>query len=161
VSNGAVSLREAEAGDLDAVVVLWAEMIDYHRSIDDRLWERADDGGAEYRALLERNLESEDAFVAVGEFGGRVVGYTHAMRTLHPIGTKPRPLGALLELAVARAYRRKGLGAQLAEMALDWMKGAGLTEFTVSVAARNEGATRFWQRLGYEPMLSFMLKLDE
>jgi len=57
--------------------------------------------------------------------------------------------GYLHHLAVAPAYRRRGLGRTLVERCLSQLAAAGIPKCNVFVFNQNLDARRFWERLGY------------
>jgi ribosomal-protein-alanine N-acetyltransferase len=56
----------------------------------------------------------------------------------------------ILNLAVGREFRRRGVGTQLVGAALEAAKIAGTRETYLEVRASNEGAIQFYARLGFQ-----------
>jgi ribosomal protein S18 acetylase RimI-like enzyme len=57
---------------------------------------------------------------------------------------------SLIGQYVARAYRDRGLGGQLLELAEDWARAQGLPSLSLFVGAGNTIAQRLYRSLGYE-----------
>jgi ribosomal protein S18 acetylase RimI-like enzyme len=55
----------------------------------------------------------------------------------------------ILNLAVAPAFRRHGMGTDLFDAALGWARGAGATHAILEVRAANDGALRLYHRHGF------------
>ncbi len=72
---------------------------------------------------------------------GEVVGYTGGLLQVDD--------GHVLDLAVARAYRRRGVGARLLGALVDALVGRGAGAVTLEVAAGNVGAQALYRRLGF------------
>ena len=57
--------------------------------------------------------------------------------------------GFLYHLAVAPAWRGRGVGRALVEFAMAGLRGAGIAKASILVYANNEAALGFWRRLGW------------
>lgn len=68
-----------------------------------------------------------------------------------------RGWGELSELEVREPWRDRGIGAWLAGHAAAWLRLGGCSRIVLSVAAEDEaaGAGRFYQRLGWSPLVRF------
>ena len=58
-------------------------------------------------------------------------------------------LGAVQNLGITPAHRDAGLGTSLLFRALEGFRQAGLTRVYLEVTAQNDGAIRFYRRLGF------------
>jgi glycosyltransferase involved in cell wall biosynthesis/ribosomal protein S18 acetylase RimI-like enzyme len=67
----------------------------------------------------------------------------------YPEGVTALPEAELLSIAVDPAWRSKAVGAALVVRLLDAMKDRGVPEVKVVVAGANDGANRFYERLGF------------
>jgi ribosomal protein S18 acetylase RimI-like enzyme len=59
--------------------------------------------------------------------------------------------GCLSRLAVAPAYRQRGLGRQLVDRCCAQLAAAGIRRCTIHVFADNRDGIAFWERLGFAP----------
>ena len=57
--------------------------------------------------------------------------------------------GFIHHMAVAEAYRRRGVGAALAERALEALKAEGIHKVALLAFKRNEAGNAFWERMGF------------
>lgn len=57
--------------------------------------------------------------------------------------------GYIYHTAVAKQYKRQGIGRKLAESALKALSEKGITKVGLFVFNRNEGAKRFWGKMGF------------
>jgi len=55
----------------------------------------------------------------------------------------------ILNLAVLRAHRRRGIASRLLDTALRWARGAGTERMLLEVRASNEAAIRLYARHGF------------
>ena len=70
-----------------------------------------------------------------------------------------REHGLIVDLAVTRAQRRRGIGERLYRRALRWIQDQGLKTAEVHVASANAVATRFWEEMGFAPYM-VMMKME-
>ena len=77
----------------------------------------------------------------VAEVGGEAVGYIVARHAADE--------GEILNLGVAAAWRRRGVGRALVETALDALRGHGVRSVFLEVRASNEVAQHLYAGLGF------------
>lgn len=122
-------LRGLTLADYDEVIALW-------RACEGIGLTSADDKAA-IGAYLARNPDM--SFVA--EAGGRIVGAV--------LGGHDGRRGYLHHLAVAPAWRRRGIGVALTEAVLARLRAAGLAKCNLFLYAGNEAGRAFWLRHGW------------
>ncbi|MBI4569850.1 MAG: GNAT family N-acetyltransferase, partial [Planctomycetes bacterium] len=98
-----------------------------------------------------------DAVVLVAEVDGEVVGYALGTVETYAAIFRRRRYGLLSDLAVTAAHRGKGIGETLARRAIAWFQGAGVGEVHLFVLHNNEGARRFWRKLGWKDFVEQMV----
>jgi len=153
-----VTVRGAATHDLEAVADLWAELIEVHRQLDQRLWEPAPDGREKYREWIAETLARDDRALFVADADGPVVGFTHVVLDTGPQPMRPRVSAKITDMVVAADYRRHGIGRLLAEAAREWSVGQGAEDLRLSAAVRNPAAVAFWEAMGFEPWLVGMYR---
>jgi [ribosomal protein S18]-alanine N-acetyltransferase len=90
----------------------------------------------------ESLLESASGGIAwVAELDGRVAGIL--------IGRVAADEFEILNLAVGKAFRRRGVATHLLGAALESARTAGAREFYLEVRASNEGGIAFYKRMGF------------
>jgi len=89
-------------------------------------------------------LESaESGIVWVAEQEGQVTGFLIARAVVDEF--------EILNMAVARTYRRRGIASQLVREALEWSRTAGAKRAHLEVRASNEAAISLYSRHGFTP----------
>jgi len=87
--------------------------------------------------------------VAGGDDEGPMIGF-HWTK-IHPGSPSgPEPTGEVFILGVDPAYRGSGLGRSLAILGMQYLASRGLSEVFLYVDSTNSGATRTYERLGFE-----------
>jgi RimJ/RimL family protein N-acetyltransferase len=99
---------------------------------------------AEVRSML--GCSSEDAFYAVAEDEGRLVGLLGAERGQY----RRERHKADLFLGVCLAYGGQGIGRRLLEAAEGWARDVGLHRLELTVMAHNARAIALYKRMGFE-----------
>jgi GNAT superfamily N-acetyltransferase len=154
-----VDIRTAEERDLPALGRLGAAMVRLHHGFDaDRFM--APGVGVEegYAWFLGTQLAEPDAFVAVADRAGEVVGYVYA-------GIEPQSwkelrdaAGFVHDLVVDDRVRGRGIGARLAETAAAWLESRGAPRVMLWTAQKNGPAQRLFERLGFRPTMIEMTR---
>jgi ribosomal protein S18 acetylase RimI-like enzyme len=78
----------------------------------------------------------------VAEADGEVVGFVVASR-------QPPRVGHIITIDVVDAWRRRGVGSALMEVAESWARKAGLGLMYLETAENNLAAQRFYEARGY------------
>ncbi len=125
-----VNIRVMTIDDYDKVYALWLSCAGMGlNNLDD-----SREGIAKY---LERNPET--CFVA--EESGNIAGVIIA-------GNDGRR-GYIYHTAVNPDYRRRGIGSELVDAALDALKKLGINKVALVVFAKNENGNAFWEKIGF------------
>jgi ribosomal protein S18 acetylase RimI-like enzyme len=136
--------------DLDAfvgsVAGLFREDGGTHDPAMDVSWP-ARDGAAYYGGLLA----DPDCLLAVARDGDRVVGHLVG-KLLEPDDLRRQRFAVLESIRVDPAARGHGAGGQLVSLFLDWARGRGAEQASVTAFAANAAAQRFYRRHGFTPM---------
>ena len=133
-----VTVRPATLADVDAVVAMLAEVAGEGRWI---ATEAPVDVGRRRRRMVE-DIEREDAIVLVAEAGGQLVGELG----LHLAGYGVADLG----MAVAAAWRGRGIGSALLAEAIDRARKAGAHKVALQVWPHNSAAIALYERFGFQ-----------
>jgi len=102
-------------------------------------------------------MEDPDALLVVAEDrGGQVVGM--ALGHLHRPSTLSDETAVELSSVMVRpAIRGRGVGRALAEEVRRFAHRLGAPYVTLKTFAQNEGATAFWERVGFTPRVIQMV----
>ena len=136
---GAAALRivRATAGDLDALVPLFAAYRAFYGLADDP---RA-------RPFLAERLAREESVVLLAWRGTRAVGFTQLYPSFASLALGR--MFVLYDLYVVPGARRGGTGAALLRAAVEHARGAGAVELLLQTAVTNLPAQRLYEREGW------------
>ena len=147
-----ITIRFATEQDLDRILELWKEMMDFHARLDP-IFTCAEDGAEKFRDYLHHTiLQDEEAFLYVAEqmLDHQLVGYCLGKIDLYPPVFASKKHGSIHDMMVSNQYRRKHIGTQLFATAKDWFHGKGITRIELQVAIKNSISPKFWAKMGFE-----------
>lgn len=146
-----VEIRPATLADFEAMIDLDQASAVHHAAIDPEAWEVPDRAGsADFLRRRQAEDPSRQTLLAVVE--GRVVGMVEIAIVLSGVagGAMRRIRSADLGIVVLPEWRGRGIGEQLMQAAEAWARERGAKRMILDLAAANDGARRFYERLGYE-----------
>jgi GNAT superfamily N-acetyltransferase len=147
-----VTVRDARIEDIDRIIGLWVELMDYHRALD-AWYERAADGEQHFGQWIETSIAAANGIVLVAERGGRIIGYVlAAVRPRLPVFAASE-VGEIMDLAVTAGARGSGAGTSLEQAVCTRMRELGAVRVEASIAAGNASGRAFWQARGFEPFM--------
>src|SRR5258705_7883624 len=142
-------VRRADRGDLPALRRPGALLIRVHHAFDERRFLAPGPHSEEGYGRFLAAQQGDDVAVFVAERDGRVVGYVYA-------GIEPRSwkelrdvAGFIHDVVVDEGVRGLGIGTRLLETAAEWLVARGVPRVMLWTAARNTGAQRLFERLGF------------
>ena len=144
-----MNIRRASEKDIDSLIKLLQEVLEIHANIRPDIFIS---GTTKYTRgdLLEKLANDEEPiFVAVDE-NDEVMGYAFCALKHQPFSTNMVPFKSLYidDLCVDSNYRGQHIGEQLFEYVKAEAKRLGCYEVTLAVWAGNDGAERFYEKIG-------------
>src|SRR5262245_33866735 len=142
------SIREYRRDDLDRCRELWRSLTQRHRDIYDDPTLGGPDPGVEFdEYLAQRELHR----VWLAEVGHQVLGLCGLLVRGEECELEP--------IVVDPNYRRRGIGALLAQQAIAESRQLGMKYVNVRPVARNLEAIRFFHREGFRLLGRFELSI--
>lgn len=90
---------------------------------------------------IQETLRQKQAFIAVAEMEGRIVGYCILYYVLDE--------GEIARIAVDKTTRKQGVGKGILDYVSDSCKKLGVERLLLDVRESNEIARRFYERYGF------------
>lgn len=109
-------------------------------------------------AELAAIIADDNTPIFVWEENGVIGGYAFCIyqQTMENSQLHHRKVLYIDDLCVDRRFRRKGVGTQLYRYVLDTAAASGCDSVTLNVWRINEGAQKFYQSMGMEPLKTTM-----
>jgi ribosomal protein S18 acetylase RimI-like enzyme len=105
------------------------------------------------RAKYEHWLESADAFFAIAELDGEVVGYAFVTIGLgYASWSTGEQLADLQTISVLPPFRNSGVGADLLEAVWKRLEEQGVQDLQIMTVVSNVDSHRFYERHGFEKL---------
>lgn len=149
-TRGLVRIEKPLLADMGAIVALWKEQHDYHYLLDPiyyKNWPAVEHEVLEYvrRAILQNT-----PYLLGAKIGEKWVGYITFSQGSEPyFDVSIQEFGQILELIVTQEMRGHKIGeALISEVQEKYFKPAGVTYIKILCSAINQGAQRFYKRLG-------------
>jgi GNAT superfamily N-acetyltransferase len=144
-----VVIRHATPADEPDLGRYGGALMRQHHAFDPQRFIRSENPEAGYGRFLVSQIAEDECVVFVAERAGAVIGYAFA--GLEPMSWKDlrAACGYLHDVFVDPAARGGGTGARLVRAALEWLETRGAPRVVLMSAARNEGAQRLFERLGF------------
>lgn len=155
-------IRPATRVDIPALGRLGAALVRAHHEFDAKRFIAASAETEEgYGRFLGTQLGKADVVVLVAEEGGEVVGFAYAGLEGPDYMSLRGAAGALYDIVVDPRCRGGGIGRQLLDAALAFLKAHGAPRVVLSRAVQNEPARRLFERAGFRPtMVEMTAELD-
>ncbi len=152
-------VRTARPEDLDEILRLWVQMVEFHADRDAALCMRTDAEALEsMRTYFRAGLESPDGRLLVAEVAHAegLAGFLFAhIRTISPLAIPPTA-GFISDICVDGGWRRHGIGRELFLAARDWFRECGQKAIRLNVATANPTAQTFWRAMGAAELMVLM-----
>jgi ribosomal protein S18 acetylase RimI-like enzyme len=154
------TIRPYEPADRPALIALVREMQRVEAALFDRMKPPDEIGDAYLDALLLACARHGGA-ILVAIDGRRLIGYAAvltAMSSRDEIDEIEYSYATIRDLAVAEAFRRRGVGRALLARCEDLARVAGARWLRITTLSNNAAALRAYERAGFAPLLSVMEK---
>jgi ribosomal protein S18 acetylase RimI-like enzyme len=153
-----ITIRAASAADGEALGRMGAALARLHHDYDATRFMLPDDIEAGYQWWLRREIDNKKAVVLVAEREGGLVGYGYGRLEGKDWNRLLDRHGELVDLWVAPAARRAGVGEQLVEAVVAALLERGAPRVLLGTAAPNVAAQRLFARLGFRPTMVEMTR---
>jgi ribosomal protein S18 acetylase RimI-like enzyme len=147
-----IRIRKSRPEDATSLADLWHEMAVFHAR-QDPYWRIRPGCKKGYASYIQEVAKAKDKAVFVAHNGGKIVGFILVQLASRARVFVEKDHGLIVDLAVAQAYRRQGIGEKLLARATRWFKSQGVDTIEVRVATANSVSTGFWKKMGFDPYM--------
>jgi ribosomal protein S18 acetylase RimI-like enzyme len=155
-----VIIRESMLHDADVIGELLVEFFEFHAQ-HDPLFAPHRCARERFSRYVQQLLVNPEARVCVAQVQERIVGFAIATIRNKPQVYKKRLFGEIDTVAVTRAYRRRGIGAQLYSHLRCWLLQRGITRIEIMAALTNPQSVPFWQKMGFSQFMMLCAREED
>ena len=144
-------IRKAEIKDIDEILYLLSDVLALHVKIRPDIFES---GHTKYnKEELINKLSEENFYVYVGEVSNKVVAYAMCKIELPTFTHTMKKIKTMFidDIEVNPDYRGQGLGRELFNYLKEEAKRLNCYNITLNEWEGNDGARRFYEKLGMNP----------
>lgn len=143
-----MNIRPAQPADLSAASLIWYERIALLQQTDSyftplpnatQVWEQ------------QANLWIDDSnvgFYIAEHEAQHMIGYITVTLLTGPAGLRPTQIGKIIDMGLDLHEAHRGLGGNLLEQAISWLKERDIRILTVDLPARYPVEEAFWRSHG-------------
>jgi ribosomal protein S18 acetylase RimI-like enzyme len=153
-----VKVRRAVRGDLEQAAALAARLVHQHHEVDPRRFFLPADVERGYVSWFARELGRREAVVLVAAAGDEVVGYCYGTLEDRDWNLLLDRHGAIHDILVADAGRRRGTGAALLAAMVSELEALGAQRIVLSTMVGNTNAQRLFESAGFRPTMLEMTR---
>ena len=154
-----ITIRAATGRDLEAIGKLGTLLVRTHYEFDPKRFMPTQPGMEQgYASFIGTQLADPDVVVLVAERDGAVGGYLYASLEARDWMSLRDAAGVIHDIIVDPAQRGVGMGRQLLEAGLAWLREHGAPRAVLSTAQRNEAAQRLFASVGFRPTMIEMTR---
>lgn len=148
----ALVIRFAEERDLDALTVMWTELMGGTFAELSNLKISPENVGR-WKIFAKTSIMHK--LIKVALLDREIIGYIFMNLGVHPLETIYR-CANILDLYVSEKYRGKGYGTKLLHDAMKYLKDIGYEMVALNVLTVNTGAVKLYEREGFEKVFHTM-----
>ncbi len=147
------------ASDRPALLELVVELLAHERELEPQLPAGAEVVEAYLETILDR-CARHAGVILVAELDAVLVGFGCVLTAVPPVspGAGQRAFAKISDLVVLPTCRGRGIGTELVARAEEIARESGAADLYIGVLARNTGARRLYERVGFRDYFVSMAK---
>ena len=153
-----LQVRRATRADLAPAAALASRLVHQHHAVDPRRFFLPNDVERGYVHWFGREIERREAVVLVATLGTTLAGYCYGSLEDRDWNLLLDRHGAVHDIFVLDAARRRGAGAALLTAMLSELEGLGAERIVLSTMVSNTAAQRLFERAGFRPTMLEMTR---
>jgi ribosomal protein S18 acetylase RimI-like enzyme len=152
------SIREFIKTDIDEIVRIWVDILEWHAEFDEEFILDSD-GETNFRFVLESAYDDTTQTVFVALHEKEIIGFVYGYIKKHSGFFKKRVLAHISDIAIKKEFRRKGIGtALMRRFEHEFARKNEVNGLSLYVHFKNEQGLNFYKKLGFDKKLVSMKK---
>ncbi len=150
-----MELRQATLEDVEIIVKMWVEFMEYHKNIiekEPRLaasLEKIPDATRPFAEWTKKNILGENSKINIAEVNGEPAGYSLISIDDNVPIFKINKIGHIRDLFVRKQFRGRGISSKFRDLAYEWFKENGITQVKLNVYPQNDHAHNIYKKWGF------------
>lgn len=149
-------IRNCKEEDIQSIVRLVRQMVDYHYAIDRYYKDYSGYNGTGIRGHFKKLMKDKNTKIIIAEENRKVIGYFMGAIEKAPSYVIPKEIGVIFDAFVEEKYRKQGAGKKIFKELLKWFKKKKVKHIELTVDARNKIGLGAWRKFGFS---DFRLKM--
>ncbi len=149
------TIVEAKLEDLDIIIELWSELMQFHADRDER-FETRETAPALFREHAKQYIEQDDGMLLLAYVDDQAAGYVTARCAESPPVFTGSEAVILEDMLIAKPFRRLGIGRMMTKRVIDWAQEQGRDNVQLQVAECNPEGIEFWREMGFREITRHM-----
>jgi len=157
-TTAAFTVRPMKKADLKSVGPLAAQLVHLHHHWDAKRFFVPDDPSGGYQWWFGSQLSKKKVLLLVAEAEGEIAGYLYAAEEGRDWNMLLDACGAVHDVFVAPAHRRKGIARALMQAALAHFDARGVKQVVLSTSTKNAEGRALFESLGFRATMLEMTR---
>jgi ribosomal protein S18 acetylase RimI-like enzyme len=152
------SIVDVHPGDVENLVPLELEYMQYHSDLDD-YFDFTDDMSKKWRQyILKEVLPDKAQKIYAAVVANKFIGYIDGQISQRAPIYKIKLVGSIGTIFVQPEFRKRGIATALALKLMDWFTKNQVRYIEHPISSRNEPSLSFWKKLGFEDYMVWFRK---
>jgi ribosomal protein S18 acetylase RimI-like enzyme len=148
--SNAIAIRPANTADLPRIGFLGDMLVEVHNAFDaERFIATRPRTPADYAAFMGTQLGKPDVAIFVAHINDDVIGYAYCAVEGFDYMQLRGPAGVVHDIIVDPEYRGQGVGKQLLDASLSFLRSHNAPRVVLTTADRNAPALRLFENAGF------------
>jgi len=147
-----VKTRRAKISETDEVFNMHLSLQKHLENSSSSIWRYTEERKKLLKQQYTEWLTDKNSIVLVAEVGTKATGFLVATVS-YRMDYSPNTVGNISAVYVQEKYRRRGIGSELVKEACRFFAAKKAKHIYVRYVLGDAGAERFWENLGFKPIL--------
>lgn len=155
-----MKIRKATIRDIDSLLYLWQQLMDYHKSLNPLAFEFKKNARQIMKKFFVKNIKSRNSIVLLAEENNRSIGYLMAFIEDYPPIYVEDKIAYISDGYVAEGFRNKGVMRRMIAQVKIFFKNKNMNHIYLRTHSKNKIGITSWKNLGFrEEYKNMFMKL--
>lgn len=151
-------IRKAKEIDAEDLAKLFLQFWDSHNKLDPLLEFEKKVTLKNQIDFAKKDIRKRSTHIFVADLNGKVIGFVEVLIKKNESCFKIKEYGYLNSATTDKNYRGQGIARALTDVALKFLEDKGIKYVKTNVYNSNDVAMKTWNKLGFKPQSTFLIK---